>query len=72
MRKLYKSKTDKKLDGVCGGLASYLGIDSTIIRIAMIVLMVCSFFVPIVVIYICCMFLIPVEPDIIDDDEIRG
>ncbi len=33
-KKLFKSKTDKKLCGVCGGLAEYLEIDSTLIRLA--------------------------------------
>lgn len=32
-KKLYKSSTDKKLCGVCGGLAKYFGIDSTIVRL---------------------------------------
>jgi phage shock protein PspC (stress-responsive transcriptional regulator) len=32
-KKLYKSNTDKKIAGVCAGLAEYLGIDSTIIRL---------------------------------------
>lgn len=33
MKKLYKSSTDKKLAGVCGGIAEYLNIDSTIVRL---------------------------------------
>lgn len=33
MKKLYKSETDKKLCGVCGGIAEYFGIDSTVIRL---------------------------------------
>lgn len=32
-KKLYKSESDKKIAGVCGGLAAYLGIDSTIVRL---------------------------------------
>ncbi len=40
MKKLYKSQTDKKLCGVCGGLGEYLNIDSTWIRLAW-VLLVC-------------------------------
>ena len=32
-KKLYKSKTDKKICGVCGGLAEYLETDVTIIRL---------------------------------------
>lgn len=35
-KKLYKSNTDKKLAGVCGGLAEYLGIDSTIVRLILV------------------------------------
>ena len=32
MKRLYKSYTDKRLAGVCGGIAQILGIDSTIVR----------------------------------------
>jgi phage shock protein C len=32
-KKLYRSNTDKMLAGVCGGLAQYFGIDSTIVRL---------------------------------------
>ena len=31
--RLYRSRTDRMLGGVCGGLGQYLGIDSTLIRI---------------------------------------
>lgn len=33
-KKLKRSVADRKLSGVCGGLAEYIGIDSTIIRLA--------------------------------------
>jgi phage shock protein PspC (stress-responsive transcriptional regulator) len=32
-KKLYKSTTDKKVCGVCGGIAEYLNVDSTVIRL---------------------------------------
>jgi phage shock protein C len=32
-RKLYRSQTDRKLAGVCGGLAQYFDIDATLIRV---------------------------------------
>ena len=35
-KKLYKSKTNKKIAGVCGGLAEYLNIDATIVRLVWI------------------------------------
>ena len=37
-KKLRKSKTDKKLLGVCGGLAEYFGIDPIWIRLAWAIL----------------------------------
>ena len=33
-KKLYRSNVDKKIAGVCGGLAEYLNVDSTVIRLA--------------------------------------
>lgn len=36
-KKLYKSDLDKKLCGVCGGVAEYFEIDSTIVRLAWVV-----------------------------------
>ena len=33
MKKLYKSNTDKKICGVCGGIAEYFNIDSTLVRL---------------------------------------
>ena len=33
-KKLYKSLSDKKLCGVCGGISEYFGIDSTLVRLA--------------------------------------
>ena len=32
-KKLYKSKQNKMLDGVCGGIAEYFGIDPTVVRL---------------------------------------
>jgi len=36
-KKLYRSRTDRKIWGVCGGLAKYLNIDSTLVRVIAIV-----------------------------------
>ena len=33
-KKLYKSQTNKKLCGVCGGVAEYFDIDPTLVRLA--------------------------------------
>ena len=37
-RPLMRSRTDKKIAGVCGGVAKYLGVDVTLVRLIWIVL----------------------------------
>lgn len=59
--KLYLSATDKKLAGLCGGLAKYFDIDSSIIRLAWIVMTVLTGVVPGIVAYIVAAIVIPKE-----------
>ena len=33
MKSLYKSRTNRMLSGVCGGIGEYFGVDPTIIRL---------------------------------------
>ncbi len=35
-KKLYRSRTQRQIGGVCGGLGEYLNVDPTIIRIAFV------------------------------------
>ncbi|MBR6964212.1 MAG: PspC domain-containing protein [Prevotella sp.] len=37
-KRFYLSETDKKIGGVCGGLAEYFDVDSLIVRIIFVVL----------------------------------
>jgi len=37
-KKLYRSRTNRSIAGVCGGLAEYLSLDVTLIRFAMVIL----------------------------------
>ena len=41
-KKLYKSVKDRKLTGVCGGIAEYFDIDSNIVRIVWLILVLCA------------------------------
>lgn len=41
--KLKKSRTNKMLAGVCGGIAEYLGWDATFVRIIYLILVFSSF-----------------------------
>jgi phage shock protein C len=61
VKKLYRSRNDKVLCGVCGGVGNYLSIDSTIIRILWVLITVVN---PVlgVLLYIISCVLIPEEP----------
>ncbi|KUK86086.1 MAG: Phage shock protein C, PspC [candidate division TA06 bacterium 34_109] len=37
MKKLYRSRKDRKIAGVCGGIAEYFNIDSTIVRLLAVI-----------------------------------
>lgn len=37
-KRFYLSQTDKKIGGVCGGLAEYFAVDSLLVRIGFLVL----------------------------------
>ena len=55
---LKKSTTDKKLAGVCGGLAAQFGIDSTIVRIIFAIATVVGVGSPILI-YLVLAFVMP-------------
>ena len=38
-RKLYKSRRNRKVAGVCGGLAEFFGIDAALIRLGFVILL---------------------------------
>ena len=41
-KKLYRSKTNKKIAGVCGGVGEYLGVDPTVIRLIWVIFALCA------------------------------
>ncbi len=59
MKRLYKSSTDKKLDGVCAGIAQYLNIDPTLVRLAWVVFSLFFAVVGGLIAYIVCALIMP-------------
>ena len=43
-RRLTRSLTDRKIAGVCGGIAKYLNIDPTVVRIIFLLALLCGTF----------------------------
>ena len=67
MKRLYKSRYDSKIDGVCGGVAKYFGIDSTLLRVIVIIGVLTGIGLPLVIIgYILAAVIMPREPEILD------
>ena len=60
-KRLTKSATDRKLCGVCGGIAKHLDIDSTLLRILWLVLTIFSAGFPGLILYLICALIMPNE-----------
>ena len=60
MKRLYRSKSDVMIAGVCSGLASYLNVDVTIVRLVFVLLLFT--FAGGLWIYLAMWIIVPVEP----------
>ncbi|AST93300.1 PspC domain-containing protein [Sutcliffiella cohnii] len=63
MKKLLRSKTDRKLAGVLGGLANYMGMDSTLLRVIFVIIAILTSGFPLLVTYLILVFIMPNEGD---------
>ncbi|MCB2178780.1 PspC domain-containing protein [bacterium] len=73
-RKLYRSRTDRMISGVAGGLADYLNIDSTIVRLLFVFFALAGG--PGLLVYIVMLLVIPEEPldapsTVVEVDEVE-
>jgi phage shock protein C len=62
-KRLYRSRRDRKLAGICAGLAEYLGIDPVLMRVAWVILAFLSVGIA-VLLYIVLIFVIPEEDEL--------
>lgn len=60
-KRLYRSRTDRKIAGVCGGLAEYFNVDPVIIRIIAFILLLPGG-LPGLVPYLILWIVVPEEP----------
>jgi len=67
-KKLYRSKKDKMIAGVCGGIAEYFDIDSTLVRLLGVILIL-SGGVGILT-YIIAWIIIPEKPEHVTSVEV--
>lgn len=68
-KRLTRSRTDKKFLGVCGGIAEYLNLDPTLVRIAFVIGVISSFG-PLVLAYFGLAFAMPKEPPLSPEERL--
>lgn len=62
MKWFYRSKDDKMIAGVCGGLGEYFNIDPTKIRLGCVIAAIITAIIPFVFVYLCALIMVPKRP----------
>lgn len=60
-RRLRRSRHNRMIAGVVGGMAEYIGMDPTLARVLYVVISILSAAFPGILVYVICMFVIPEE-----------
>ena len=61
-KRLYRSRTDRMIGGVAGGMANYFDVDPTIVRLGWVAALL-LFHVITVVAYVAACLIVPTQPD---------
>lgn len=65
MKKIVRSKKDHMITGLLGGLAEYLQVDATALRLAFLLLVIFTGIFPGVVFYILALFIVKEEDNVV-------
>lgn len=63
MKRIYRSRKDVKIAGICGGIAEMFDIDPTLVRLALVFLTIVTGIFPLVLTYIAGCIIIPEAPE---------
>ncbi len=58
-KRLYRSKKDRMLGGVCGGIGEFANIDPTLVRLLWILIVIFTWFLPGLIAYLLAWIIIP-------------
>ena len=64
MTRLYRSETNKKLAGICGGISEMKDIDPTIVRLIVVTFALITGIFPCVIAYLIAWWIIPTQTEI--------
>jgi len=62
-KRLMRSRADRKIAGVCAGLAQYFGLDVTLVRVLCVFITLATGICPGVVTYLLAWIMVPAEPE---------
>lgn len=59
MKRLYRSETNKKIAGICGGIGEYFDIDPTFVRLIVVALAFVTGLIPLTLVYLIAWWIVP-------------
>ncbi len=62
-KRLYRSRADRRLAGVLGGVAEYFGLDPSLVRIGFVVVTFFTACIPGILLYVTMRFVVPTAPE---------
>jgi phage shock protein PspC (stress-responsive transcriptional regulator) len=62
MKRLYRSATDRRIAGICGGLGEYLEVDPTVVRLIAVIVGLATGIIPFLIGYVIAWFIVPEAP----------
>lgn len=68
MKRLYRSRTNSVIAGVCGGLGEYFEVDPVIVRVFYLLATVFTGVIPGILGYIIVMLMVPYAPTVVAND----
>lgn len=72
MKKLTRSRTDRWIAGICGGIGEYLEIDPNVIRVIWVIFTVVTVFVIGIVIYLLLWLILPESGQVRPTEVLEG
>ena len=59
MKRLYRSEKDRMVAGVCGGMAEYFEVDSTVVRAGWVIVTLLTAIIPMLIAYLLLILIMP-------------
>ncbi len=62
IKKLYRSRSDRVIGGIAGGLGKFFNVDPVLVRVVLLLLAILTAIIPLLIIYLIMLVIVPLEP----------